>query len=353
MDSNDREYEMNRRNLLKAVGAIGVGAILPAGNLRAGEEGTRDAVLHEGVDCVLIPQETEGPYSLDLSGNASIFRQDVTEGRPGVPLDFTLTVVSVNGGCAPIPNARIDIWHCDKDGVYSGYAQPGVNTVGQTFMRGIQMTDANGQATFHTVYPGWYSGRITHIHFQVFINSVLKATSQIAFPDSLNSEVYKTPLYAGRGQNTSVASNAADMVFSSPAGSLQYELMTLTPNSETGGYNGTFTIGINAPASGIVTLEPETGGQFLLGQNSPNPFTARTSVLFSLVESSQVELMLYDMAGREVTSLFSGRLERGENRVDWDRTASGVSVPSGNYVFQLTVENSMGRFKQAKVMTVK
>jgi hypothetical protein len=63
--------------------------------------------------------------------------------------------------------------------------------------------------------------------------------------------------------------------------------------------------------------------------------------------------MLYGMAGREVTSLFSGRLERGENRVDWDRTASGVSVPSGNYVFQLTVENSMGRFKQAKVMTVK
>ena len=55
-----------------------------------------------------------------------------------------------------------------KDGVYSGYDQPGSNTVGQTFCRGVQMTDSTGLARFTTIYPGWYSGRITHVHFRVY-----------------------------------------------------------------------------------------------------------------------------------------------------------------------------------------
>ncbi len=342
---------MKRRSLLKAVGALGIGAMVPAGALKAKEQG-ENAAIPQGVDCVLIPQETEGPYSLDLSGTAAIFRQDITEGRTGIPLDLTLTVVNINDNCKPVSNARFDIWHCDKDGVYSGYSQPGANTVGQTFMRGIQMTDASGQVKFHTIYPGWYSGRITHIHFQVFMGSVLKATSQMAFPDSLNTEVYNTPLYAGHGQNRSVPNNAADMVFSSPAGSLQYEMLAIAPNAGTGGYDGSLTIGLAAPVAGLVTLEPETGGQFVLRQNVPNPFRKGTRVGFSLLQASRAELVIYDMSGREMLRLFDGRLESGEHSMEWNGTAAGARVPSGNYLFQLTVENGSGQFRQSKVMTV-
>ena len=343
---------MKRRNVLMGLGAAGIGSILPAEKTRAVTRKIDEALLPTAADCVLIPQETEGPYPLDLSKNAAIFRQDVTEGRAGTPVNLVLTVVNVNDNCRPISNARIDIWHTDKEGVYSGYSQPGANTVGQTFMRGIQMTDSDGRVEFHTIYPGWYAGRITHIHFQVFLSSVLKATSQLAFPDSLNATVYASPLYATKGQNTSVANNAADMVFSSQAGDLQYELATVTPNADTGGYNASLRIGISAPASGLIDLEPETGGQFRLQQNYPNPFSGKTVISFSLVQSSQVELSIFDMSGRKVTDLLNRELPGGEHRIDWDGMAAATPVQSGNYFFQLKVENGLGVFTQAKVLTV-
>ncbi|KXK56941.1 MAG: Catechol 1,2-dioxygenase [Chlorobi bacterium OLB7] len=107
---------------------------------------------------MLIPQETRGPYPLDLSKDSTKFRQDITEGLPGMPLTIRLTIVNINDDCRPIANARVDIWQTNKDGVYSGFQQPGVNTVGQTFMRGIQLTDSNGQVEFHTVYPAGTTG---------------------------------------------------------------------------------------------------------------------------------------------------------------------------------------------------
>jgi protocatechuate 3,4-dioxygenase beta subunit len=110
-------------------------------------------------------------------------------------------------------------------GVYSGYSQPGVDTTGETFLRGIQLTDANGQATFQTIYPGWYQGRITHVHFQVFFESGLAATSQIAFPEETTDAVYAVEPYAAKGPNTSVPTFADDNVFSDGT---QYQMSGVT-----------------------------------------------------------------------------------------------------------------------------
>jgi|GEM_PF-259312 len=343
---------MNRNEFLKALGLVGVSTMLPGGKVGAGNSAADAATVPQGVDCVLIPQETRGPYPLDLSGDSTKFRQDITEGRPGVSLDLTLTIVNINNNCSPVPNARVDIWQTDKEGVYSGYSQPGANTVGQTFMRGIQMTDASGQVRFHTIYPGWYNGRVTHIHFEVFLNSVLSATSQMAFPENITQQVYASPLYAGRGQNTSVPTNAQDNVFAAPASALQYQMLTLAANTATGGYDGTLTVGVNAPAAGITALEPETGGQFKLAQNAPNPFRDRTTFRFSLVETSQVELLVFDLSGGKLVTLLDGRMEAGERTLDWDGSVEGARLPSGNYIYQLTVENSAGRFRQCKVLTM-
>lgn len=193
--------------------------------------------------CVLIPEETQGPYPLNLSANAAYFRQDITEGKSGTPLRLKLTLLNVGNKCLPVSNARVDIWHCDKDGVYSGYNQPGANSVGQTFCRGIQLSDANGEVTFSTIYPGWYAGRITHIHFQVFLNNGLVATSQIAFPEVITQAVYNTSLYLAKGQNTSVRSFAADNVF---ADGTTYQMCSIVTNSASGGYDAELTVGIYA-----------------------------------------------------------------------------------------------------------
>jgi protocatechuate 3,4-dioxygenase beta subunit len=136
--------------------------------------------------CAVTPSETEGPYpdKTRMINNSAFFRRDITEGRSGLPLTLTLTIVSVSGGCSPVSNASVEIWQCDASGNYSEYSQPGFDGTGQTFLRGIQVTDASGQVTFTTIYPGWYAGRATHIHVDVFRSGSLAKTTQIAFPES-------------------------------------------------------------------------------------------------------------------------------------------------------------------------
>lgn len=193
--------------------------------------------------CVLTPEETAGPYPLfsDIASASTYMREDITEGKSGVPLQLLLTFVNVSDNCTPITDALIYAWHCDKDGVYSGYSQPGGNTLGETFCRGVQMTDSTGLVRFTTIYPGWYSGRITHVHFRAYLGNSLQATSQLAFPQDITTAVYASSLYAARGQNTSVTSFSADNVFSDGE---QYQLCTLTQNASTGGYDAALTVGI-------------------------------------------------------------------------------------------------------------
>ena len=247
---------MSRRQAVGALGAFGV--LVPAwltgckdsegGTILVDEGGTVESGTGSGVSgdtqtntsqleagsCTLIPTETEGPYPLSaVLSNMAMVRRDITEGRSGVPLTVRLKLVDISNGCAPINQAAsIYIWHCDKDGVYSGYSQPGANTIGETFMRGIQDVDENGEVTFTTIYPGWYNGRITHIHFQVFLysSSVATATSQIAFPQAITTEVYNSTQYTN-GQNTSVRSFGADNVFSDGT---EYQMATLTGNLSDG-----------------------------------------------------------------------------------------------------------------------
>ena len=203
---------------------------------------------NSGQNCALIPSETQGPYPLlAILSNSSIMRQDITDGKTGVPLTVRLRFEDINNSCAAIMNAAIYIWHCDKEGEYSGYSssQNG-DHAGESFLRGVQLTDVNGEVTFTTIYPGWYAGRITHIHFQVYLNSNLggtaTVTSQLAFPQEVTTAVYNSSLYADKGQNTSVTSFAADNVFSDGT---SYQMATLTGSVDVG-YVAELTVGIAA-----------------------------------------------------------------------------------------------------------
>ena len=140
-----------------------------------------------------------------------------------------LKLVNVNNQCTPV-SGYVYIWHCDKDGLYSGYdANNNAGQSGKTYCRGVQYTDTNGIATFTTIYPGWYAGRITHIHFQIFLanySSTAQSTaiSQMAFPLETTKAVYNSTLYT-KGQNTSVTSFSADNVFSDGT---TYQMATIT-----------------------------------------------------------------------------------------------------------------------------
>ncbi|HSI57736.1 MAG TPA: intradiol ring-cleavage dioxygenase [Ideonella sp.] len=241
----------SRRTALGALGALSATPLLglPDAALAADawDEDFSASQIATARSCALIPQETEGPYPLSsVLDDPSKVRRDITEGRTGVAMGLALKLVDVNNGCAPIANAAVYIWHCDKDGVYSGYSQPGNDTRGETFLRGVQVSNAKGIVRFTSIYPGWYSGRITHVHFQVYLNdntgAAATATSQIAFPQDVTQAVYASPLYAAHGQNTSVRSFAADNVFSDGT---TYQMATLK-GSVAKGYAAKLLVGVSA-----------------------------------------------------------------------------------------------------------
>src|SRR5262245_60344416 len=186
--------------------------------------------------CAISPTETVGPYP----SLADFLRSDIREGKAGIPLTLAISVVNVNSSCTPVASATVDVWQCDAEGHYSQYSQPGYNGTGATFLRGIQLTDASGMATFTTVYPGWYQGRATHIHIEILQNGVSRKVTQIAFPESVNAVVYASGIYAARGANPT--SNASDGIF---ADSLSSEMVTITGDPSSG-YAASFTVGISA-----------------------------------------------------------------------------------------------------------
>jgi protocatechuate 3,4-dioxygenase beta subunit len=111
--------------------------------------------------------------------------------------------------CQPVPNAAVDIWHASAAGVYSGFQQQG--TLGQTWLRGVQMTNASGIAAFNTIYPGWYMGRTQHIHVKVRPTPTQELTTQCYFRQSLNQWVNSLAPYSSHGQNPTT--NASDGLF--------------------------------------------------------------------------------------------------------------------------------------------
>jgi protocatechuate 3,4-dioxygenase beta subunit len=139
-------------------------------------------------------------------------------------LGLALTIVSA-GTCGAIKDAVVDIWHCDATGLYSGYASQ--RTDGETFLRGIQVTDGEGRAEFVTVYPGWYQGRTVHIRLKVHLDATTALTSQLYFPEAVTDEVYSRPPYAARGarstRNSSDSLYLADTLLDVAAGASGYD----------------------------------------------------------------------------------------------------------------------------------
>jgi len=186
--------------------------------------------------CSLTPQQTEGPFYVD----DDLVRQDVTEGRPGIGLRVVINVVTLPD-CTPLADTPVDIWHCDAAGVYSGYPGQlgGIDTTGETFLRGTQITDADGRVEFHTIYPGWYPGRSVHIHFKARLAGNMEVTSQLYFSDAQNDAVMVLSPYDAHTPYEST--NAGDSIF---AGTTNNSTLVAAVVEDGDGYLATLTIGV-------------------------------------------------------------------------------------------------------------
>ena len=225
--------QVGRREAMAVMGAAGAAVALGCGDSPASPSSTTTTTTpatSTNAACAVTPTETIGPYP----SLTDLFRSDVREGKQGTQLNLTIKVVNVASGCSPVANANVEIWHVDATGNYSQY---GTQTT-QTYLRGIQTTEASGEVNFVTIYPGWYQGRATHIHVEVTINGVSRKVTQMAFPETINNAVHASGVYSSRGANP--MSNAADGIF---ADSLSSEIVTPT-GSPTTGYSVAFQVGI-------------------------------------------------------------------------------------------------------------
>lgn len=216
--------------------------------------------------CIVDPTETNGPYPADgtntSSGSTSnvltssgIVRSDIrssflgssTTTATGVQLTLTLTVVNINAACAALAGYAVYIWCCDRQGNYSLYTAPA-----ESYQRGVQVTDSSGQVTFTLVFPGCYSGRWPHIHFEIFSSlsnaiggNYASLVSQLALPTAACTSVYAdTTTYPSSATNFASISISSDNVFGdNSSAQIAQQTPTLT-GGPSSGYMGTATIGL-------------------------------------------------------------------------------------------------------------
>ncbi|KND34431.1 dioxygenase family protein [Streptomyces acidiscabies] len=212
-----------------------------------------------GGECAVIPEETAGPYPGDGSNGVNVLkesgvvRSDIRKSfgnsaggtAEGVPLKVTLTVVDSASGCStPKKGAAVYIWQADRAGDYSLYTE---GVTDENYLRGVQETDAKGQVTFTSVFPGCYPGRWPHIHFEVYGSladataaTAITNTSQLAFPKDVCDTVYATEGYARSIPNLARLTLETDMVFRDG----HDQQMASMQGSPGAGYTATLTVAV-------------------------------------------------------------------------------------------------------------
>ena len=212
--------------------------------------------------CTVAATETNGPYPADgtntVSGSvvnvltqSGIVRSDITTSfgsysgtAAGVPLKLVLTV---EAGCTPVSGYAVYIWHCTEGGLYSLYTDSK-----QNYLRGVQVTDSNGQVTFTTIFPGCYSGRMTHVHVEVYASLSTATTeqnavkvTQLTFPLATLQSVYNNVSgYSASIANLAAISYSSDNVFGDDTTAQLAAATVAVSGDYTAGYTATATVAV-------------------------------------------------------------------------------------------------------------
>ena len=218
------EKEISRRQAIGLLAAAGAGVMLGCGGGAKTATTTTTSTSSTGTSstsCTVTPEGEEGPYFVDDSATG-FDRSDIRSNldgsnvQSGIPFTLSIYTYDSEKSCAAMANVQVDIWHCNASGIYS--AEDVEDTSGETWLRGYQITDANGLATFKTIIPGWYAGRTTHIHLR--LRSTYDSTTtggtnttQLFFPQDVINTI-NTTISPYSAEGTNPTTNASDHVYS-------------------------------------------------------------------------------------------------------------------------------------------
>lgn len=350
-DDHLAEEVAEAKALLSRRRALGLAGVASAGLLsavvRTGPLGAAKAEA-AGTCATLTPSKTIGPYFVEEKLDRSDIRTDPGTGAAsaGTKLTIDFTLLNENASCAPFTGAMVDIWHADANGKYSDESSEG--TSGKKFLRGYQVSDANGKATFTTIYPGWYSGRAVHIHVRIRTfdssgNPTYDFLTQMFFDDAKTDTAYTVAPYSSRG--TRNTRNANDSIYGSDGAAC---LMALT-GSNAAGYAGTFTFGLQPTGSTSTTTAGTTTGSSTTatGTTTTGSSTTDTTVGVKLVSTkmgrtaSGRRIVKVRLRTTERTTIVA-RIKRG-SKVLRRRKATGVSAGTRTYRLPIPARAAGGR----------
>ena len=319
---------MKRKSFLKSLGLSGV-ALFTAPISALGKD--KPTSTKRG-GCSLIPSEIAGPFPLDLSENEFFFRQDISEDLQGTTVIQKLRIVGLEN-CFPMPNIRVNIWCCDLNGDYSGYGE----LEGLTYQRGYQITDDNGEVEFRYVFPGWYPGRVVHMHFQVFVSTQYSVVSQYTWPHEAAVQI--------ANDNPELYTQGPDPMTPEDDGAFidgyEHQLATLEWNENQGAYTSFIEVAVNgAGVDGVGYLESQASQVFALGNNNPNPSSVETTFPITLHKDAEIEVEVWAISGKKIFSENLGTRNAGEN--NYKLNFSDKSISPGSYIFQVNI-NEGGR----------
>lgn len=258
---------LDRRRALGLLlgGGVLIGACASSSGSRAGGSATTSTsratssattATETAEDCPTeIPEETNGPFPADGTNGPDVLDQDgvvrrdirssfgdLTGTAEGIALALSLRVVDLDG-CTPKEGAAVYVWHCDREGRYSLYSSGATD---QNYLRGVQVTGADGAASFTSIFPGCYAGRWPHVHFEIYPDLATAraggshVTSQLAFPEATCDAVYATDGYESSVTNLARLSLDSDMVFGDGYAN-QLATMSGDPSS---GYSASLPVGV-------------------------------------------------------------------------------------------------------------
>ncbi|MEU7619191.1 hypothetical protein AB0M91_24710 [Micromonospora rifamycinica] len=110
----------------------------------------------------------------------------------------------------------------------------------QRYLRGAQVTNADGIVEFTTIWPGWYRGRTVHIHAMVHVGDDRVLTTQVMFDEALNATVFAAQPYAAHTGRDTINDN--DSIYT--------DSMLLKVTEEDDGYLGVINFSVDADQDG-------------------------------------------------------------------------------------------------------
>ena len=291
---SEKNNLFSRRNSLKLMGAAGATSLLGIGENRTIFPGLNPAPtpIHYGdlvtrllqpslfaaspmqiakpvseVACVGRPALTEGPFFVDERLIRSDIRPDPSNGTVSAGTKLTVKFIiyrNSSSACTPLSGALVDLWHCDASGGYSDVSGAGnPNNLGKKFLRGYQITDANGAVEFTTIYPGWYSGRTVHMHYKIRLfdgtTRTYDFTSQVCFDDALTDTVFLQVPYNTKG--TRNTRNANDGIAQQGGSSIILNCIA----DGSGGYTTTYEVALTGLPATTSMMTAVSGASYASG----------------------------------------------------------------------------------------